>query len=369
MNSQPCKTAATRSRRSADDDCTQPGAYPSRRGDRGMALLIVIGFLAVVTLMVSHVATVTMVGAREARILVLRREMRFAAESAAARAYWLFLCDRRTFPADHSNLMAEPAPRLLGERVDSWRANGRVHKLENGSFSVEVVLRDADTGLDLSGTNPVADLRRMSQPNDEEQMKALNRVYDELMDYVDADDFQRLYGRERDEYEADGLFLMPRNGPLQLREEALWLQDFRRHFLKDAAPDELRGLRMIRVIPPPGQRFPKSVKPSLFSSDPLFIRQFLGLPDDQLLQILESRNKYVADGVSVADSLPPELYSQLMSKFSVQESGVAIFEVTVFAADKEVSRSYRLVRDANPAALQSRSGTARVLVNWEKLVE
>ena len=51
----------------------------------------------------------------------------------------------------------------------------------------------------------------------------LTEFLDLLGDYADVDSNRRLYGREEDDYEGPGGASLPRNGPLQFREELFWL--------------------------------------------------------------------------------------------------------------------------------------------------
>ena len=67
---------------------SNPG-QTNRRGQRGMALVMVMGVLAVTLLMVVHVMTVCELAGRDAYVNASRSELRYVAESALAHSFWI----------------------------------------------------------------------------------------------------------------------------------------------------------------------------------------------------------------------------------------------------------------------------------------
>ena len=91
-----------------------------------MAIVMVLGVIAVVLLMVVHAMTICEVIGRESYATASRTELRYQAESAADQAYWLHLTDRRMFP--NRNLGSEDAARDSYD-LEPWMADRREHKL------------------------------------------------------------------------------------------------------------------------------------------------------------------------------------------------------------------------------------------------
>jgi len=348
-----------------------------KRGERGVALLVVLGVAAVVGVMAAHLAVLSEVTAREAFVAAARDELKYAAESAAERALWLFLADRATY-----------ANRTLGQELigredpaaEVWMTDGKPHQLTVGNATVTVTLHDADSGLDFSGT--AADgLRDLLRSDDVSQQIAVDRFLDVLADYVDADDQERLHGMERRDYEAEDYPDLPRNGPLQFREEAYWLKG-----LGDALTHVAGGTgsgvvkpTALRPIPPRGCSFSQSRAgragtgraglPSFFASHPTVLRLVGGLTDAELSLVLEARARWQATGEPLEQNLTPDILGRLRTRFSFLESGVAAVVASAATADGQVVRVLRLTRDCRPGGPAFADPEQKRLSYWEKTCE
>ncbi len=336
-----------------------------RDRERGIALILVLGFLAVAAVMIVHLTTASEVANLESKVLVVRNRLRFEAESACARAFWLTLMYRNRNPG---GVLGQPSANPTEDEGERWRADGAVKSWDGNDCRIQVRVGDADAGLDFSGPNPVTKLRSMPafRADDIELQQVFDRFLDELADYIDRDDLTRLQGRETADYRADGEPDMPRNGPLEFREEALWL-DTADAFLAGGTPR--RGappaLASIRIIPPRGAAFKRGLKPAFFSADPNLIRQLTLLTDSELAEVLEARNAWQTGYVPLDQSLDPGLYSRLRARFSFRESGIYAVEATARRGD--VVRVVRLVRDGRHSGLRFRA-SAPWIVNWARLV-
>jgi hypothetical protein len=339
--------------------------------ERGIAMVMVLGMLAVFTVMTMHVVVLSQVTAREAKVLEVRARFKYVAESAASRAFWMLLADRQQHPGDHRNLLQAPAFRENGEDENVWRADGRVHEVKVGDDVARVQLQDAATGLDLSSNKIVSELRAYLKNDDPDAVaddpqlqEDKSRFLDVLADYLDTNDFTSLNGKERDGYEAEGQLSMPRNGTLQFREELLWLEKVAECFFPsgNTAPD----LQMFRIVPPDPEKFPAtSSKPSLLSSNATIIRQRLNLTAAELADVLAARQAYLQENIALSDSLDPALYARLVGSFSVGESGIVSIEVSAVDALTGITRQFRMVCDARTAALRKRLNGKPKLVLWE----
>lgn len=309
--------------------CSTSTPPASRYAEQGIALILVVGVLAIVTVMVVHLAATTRVAAAESKVLTDRERLRYAAESAAERAFWLYYWDRRKYPSDHTNL-TRLSERLEDPEEQVWRADGRRVEIDLGTDdTVSVTVRDADHGLNISGRTPEKEIRERYETEDFDENLELEEFLDKVADYVDSDWNPRINGMERADYEAEGVFMLPRNAAFEHREELFWVPGYAT-IMAGKQPDELfvPDTASLRVIPPTGQAFPSKTKPSLFASDEATIRRLLDLEEWEGRQIMEAIEAFKSENTVLRDSLDPEILQRLLSKFSVGESGV----VTVTAA-------------------------------------
>ncbi len=344
-----------------------------RHRERGVALIVVLGTLVVIGLMASHVATVSEVVARQAQINALRGELKYAAESAAERAYWLLLADRVLF--SNRTLGANIGGRELQEE-EGWMMDGAVHNLKVMNHDVNVVLRDADSGFDVSGSNPAEQLRRTLIVNDDpERQLEVDKFLDILADYVDPDDSLHLHGKEQDDYTAEGLWMLPRNAPLQFRAELYWLENVADAFSRSIVQTRLdpSAGEFVRLIPPDNLSFSArrrggaSERPSFFSSSAELIRRLSGLTDADIELVLEARRRWNSDSLAIHEFLPPEIMANLRSKFSFNESGVVTILATAYAADGEIQRTIRITRDCRPGRNAFADPQSDYFALWEKI--
>ena len=112
-----------------------------RRGRQGVALVAVLGVLAFITVLALHLATVSEVTGLEAKVISERGELKYVAESAAARAFWMLINERKN-PAGSDADGASSLPGLnLDPEFESWRADGTTHQLEYGNIDISIRLR------------------------------------------------------------------------------------------------------------------------------------------------------------------------------------------------------------------------------------
>lgn len=335
----------------------RPGCGPRRRGlgrrERGMALVLVLGVLAATLLMVAHLMLVSEIIAKEALVAVRRSELRYQAESAADHGFWMHLTDRRLF----SN-------RKLGDSIDArlsvtdfepWMMDRRPHPVFEDSC--EVYLLTVDRGFRVD--RPEA-LKDTVDPEDTERVEVINRFLDVLGDYVDKDDFRKLYGLERDDYEAAGLPMLPRNNAMQFREEIYWLENWT-EVITDG----------VTIIPPRGKSFlATATKPSFFSSSDGYIQSLLSLHDSELDEIRAAREQWAEHGTPLNESLSPDLFLQIQSNFSFVEPNVALITVSAQGLSGELRLVHHVVREvdlARSSIYSDRAGEAFAI--WERKFE
>ena len=248
-----------------------------RQGEKGMAIVMVLGVIAVVLLMVVHAMTVCEVIGRESYTTASRTELRYRAESAADHAYWLHLTDRRMFP--NRNLGREDVARDSYD-LEPWMADRREHKVFDRNCYVYINTIEKTVRIDKLNS-----FKANVDADDTEQLEIINMFLDVLNDYTDSDSLLRLNGKENNDYASEGYGALPRNSSMQFAEELYWIDGWR-----DVLKTE------ITMIPPKGKSLDSNSKTSFFSASPYEIQSSLDLSDTELQSVLDARDSWIADG-------------------------------------------------------------------------
>ena len=338
--------------------------------DRGSAIIIVLAVLAVFSLMVWQLSAGTESLAREAKTQAVRSELKYAAESAAARAFWLHFCE----PRRQATSGPTDAQDAAAYRPDTWPADSRHRNLRVGEFEADIRIEDANAGIDVSGYRSSEQLHAYLLAGNADGVDGVavaGNVMDLLRDYVDRNDRDatRFSGMEAPEYAARGYPHMPRNGSMQFREEILWMPgiDAVLPLERDALGilrDDLVG--QLRVIPPKYERFPGVARPSFFASSPTVLRVHGGFTDLELEDVLAARRRMQREDIALPELLEPELVSRVRRHFSLAESGVATITVRVRNDDRGVTRTLRVTRNTTQMERTVRD-RPQFIQNWEKL--
>ncbi len=363
----------------ADQRMPEPecGGGRRRAGEDGMALLMVLGVVSAIGLMIAHLTIITEVTAIESKVAADRGQLRYAAESAAERAYWLLLADRAL---NANRNLARSLDEADETQREAWMLDGREHEMTVMGLRVSVSRLDADTGIDCSGSNAVQNLQRVLYSDDPEQDRELIDAFlDVARDYVDGRNGTSRNGMEQADYEAEGLPDMPRDGPLEFAEEIYWLPGFAEAMFAETeagAVVQRRRQRLFRIVPPKGMSFSARTsrrgrttrsKPSFVSSTPEMIRRLARLTPAELSEVLASRAHWLSDRTPLEETLAGDLLVRVMGAFSFQESGVATFVATASAPGGQAKRVLRVTRDCRPTGAYADNGRQR-LAYWEKLV-
>ncbi len=339
-------------------------------GESGIALIMVLGVLAVVGVMVAHLVLVSEVVAREAKVAAVRSQLKYVAESEADRAFWLLVADRAWFTS--RRLGIEVPEREEGDG-EVWMTDGKIHASEVMEFPVQVSLLDADTGLDISGADAAEKIRTLIMPSDEdaveEEVEQIEEFLDVLADYTDSDDYTRLNGKEVADYETEGYPEMPRNAPMQFREEACWLEGAGNAlFGGHAATLQNSANQPLRLVPPKGFAFrsKRGGKVSFFSATASLISQVAKLTDAELAEVLEARERWRNEGELLEESLSADLLGRMKNNFSFKESGIVTLEVTAFSVNHEIKRRLSLTRDCRVARHVYSDSARKRFAYWQK---
>lgn len=338
---------------------------------RGSATVIVVGVLAVLTVMLMHITVASGILARESHVAATRTRLRYDAESAAEHACWMYLSDRKNHPSRGIQTSAVVELATL-EEEERWRLDGVVHKVEVPGGDVEVKLLDADSGIDVGGADPAGNFRSLFDLEEEdpnlETPDIVNIVTDQIADYVDGgNDFRHLNGMERDDYELDGWPDLPRDMPFQFREEMLWIEAIPEaaDVLGIAGPRAL--LETMRIIPPRGVAFPSRQKPNFFAAPATLIGAKLRLFEEEIDEVLDARRRWQSGDPAALEELPNETNSLIRANFSFNESGIVTIVATAQLPNGEIARTIRITRDCRKPPSANRD--VSVWENWQAILD
>ena len=337
--------------------------------------------------MAAHLVTISETAARQSKVIAVRNRARYAAESAADHAFWMLLADRAMFS---NRLLGLGQPLQRQESYgEPWMTDGKAHTLQSDEFQVTVTLCDANAGYDVSGANAAQVLRREfagTEEGDEDlpdtrRQQALTEFLDVFSDYIDSDDFARLYGKERDAYADAGYPYMPRNAPLQYREELYWI-DGLQVLVDGAGAEETVGEPtlvppgMFRLVPPEGFAFGRASRrrgggsarrPPFFSSSSRILQKEAALTAGELETVLKARDDWWENRLPLDQSLSPDLLARLRNEFSFQESGITTIQSTAVSPGSGIRCSLTITRDCRPGNAAFADTQSELFAYWEKL--
>ncbi|MST97538.1 general secretion pathway protein GspK [Victivallaceae bacterium BBE-744-WT-12] len=283
----------------------KPMAGGRKRRERGVALVTVMALIASVGVLVASAVAISQYSAAETDTFASLQRSALEAESAANRTLCLLLADR-----------AKNADRRLGAETDGtaerFLADGTEHTVTAGERTVSVRIFDAVAGLDLAGRNPARQLTNPKLAKDEPREELIAR----LEDYADSDDLAKPGGMESQHYRSAGVPVLPRNRPLQFREELLWLPGAGKLYL----PSENGVLDAIRLIPPEKLRA-LTGRPNLYATPAAVIAERCALTAEESEQLRNALDLWRKKRLPLAESLPPGLAGKLEMNFSTRESG------------------------------------------------
>ena len=167
-----------------------------RRSQRGIALVIVLWVLVLLTIVVGIYAVLARTETMQSRFLFDVTEARYAAEAGLHRA---------VFEMRNPDLETR------------WVPDGRAYFMEFGNAVVEMRLTDESGRIDLNRADNEM-LIELFFSRGVDEMTAW-RLADTIEDWRDDDDLPRLYGAEIDEYLAAGYPYGPANQNFQTVEE------------------------------------------------------------------------------------------------------------------------------------------------------
>ncbi|MBE6365780.1 MAG: general secretion pathway protein GspK [Lentisphaerae bacterium] len=273
-----------------------------------LCLIFTAGLLTASTLALSQIGTFSVASHVE-----LQRSM-LVAEGAATRIQYLLAADR--------NLHQDDVPGEVDYssfEYDRYMADAVEHTIDYYGETISFTITDAVSGWNMSSTGFEAALQYFSGQEEagDDLIDLVTRVSQRLGDYVDSDDDIQDYGMEITDYEDQGQAPLPRNAPMQFREELLYIDGF-----TDLFPLDGNGrLSLIRLIPPENTSDLSDDKMSLFTADRQTIDLLCELSEDQLDAVMESLRRWKVDRELLSDTLDEDVLAILKNSFSTKESG------------------------------------------------
>ncbi|MGI9212900.1 MAG: general secretion pathway protein GspK [Methylococcaceae bacterium] len=169
---------------------------PSNNRQAGVALVLVLWVIALMTLMAGSFALSTQ---RESGLVVHARTLARATALAEGGVHYAML------------MLSVP------DAQKRWIADGRTYRITLGEAEIELQLYDEAGKIDLNSAQElslrtllgivIGDLDRATQ------------LTDTILDWRDPDELKHLHGAESDDYRAAGLQVMPKNRVFYVYEE------------------------------------------------------------------------------------------------------------------------------------------------------
>lgn len=168
------------------------------RPQRGIALVLVLWVLMLITIASSAFALMARTDRLESHALMHGVKARLAAQSAI-----------------HIAALNLRDP----DELTRWQADGRVYAFEFDGALVELAITDERGKLDINVVDEGV-MQQLLMGHGVDQLEA-ELIAAAVMDWRDADDIERVNGAEADSYYAAGLPMAPANRPFIMIEELL----------------------------------------------------------------------------------------------------------------------------------------------------
>ena len=293
---------------------------------KGPALILVLLCLSMTFMFCGEMSALANVSYRQSLMRSRKLNNFYRAESALSTKMWWLYEDIRNNAnrnIDVAKDIDEAEQRFLADGV--WTRDD-----EDLGFQVSWKLDDASQGFDLSGTLKSADLNNLKRIWLNEE----NNRNEEILYFFEQ---LRFYTRKNiaEKSEEYGDFDLPREAPMQYREEIFWIPNVDL-VQNELSSDEVQGdfdlTQLIRPISPQGVKMSKRQKSNFYSASVEEVILRARLDENQLIDLLEAKRLWASEGRPIKESMP-NLYSRLIRHFSFKESGVYRISVKVTESD------------------------------------
>lgn len=302
-----------------------------QKTETGSALISVLCFIALAALLAASAVSLSVLANQSSAVFTDRTKAAYLAEGAATRTMWLLMNDKSQ--NTDRNMGTFDYSKIIGER---YMADGCVHKIDYYECPAEASIYDMANGIEVSVSKITSLFTDKSKPRTLVENEDLKSFTNKLEDYVDADDFIKANGFEKQDYVAIGMPTLPRNAPMKFKEEILYIPGFEDFFQLN----ENGRLDIFRAIPPKGLPQLQGLS-SFYSADRFLIQTLCKLSDEKTDLIIEAQKRWHETGQPLSEQLTPDLLSSLNGKFSFRESG--FYTLSIRAASTEGAYGRTLV--------------------------
>jgi general secretion pathway protein K len=167
---------------------------PAARAQTGVALILVLWLVVLLTVIASGFAYSMRTEALAARNAVALAQARSTADGAVSRVVLELM--------------------RLRQPNDAWQADGAVHTWQEGDATIAANAIDESGKIDLNAA-PDPLLKNLFQTAAGVDADTAAHLVDAIGDWKDADDVRRPYGAESADYEQAGLKYKPANAPFE----------------------------------------------------------------------------------------------------------------------------------------------------------
>lgn len=302
------------------------------RGEKGVALIVVLSFLLLMAMIVSTVVVISQYSSRKVKIESDRIISGYLAEGAASRLQWLMMDDIKSHP-DSNALKRFDSVMNDNSTARKYMANGSPTVVPYYDAKVTVRIYDMASGLNISSGQGANSLKQLQQVyiNTPDLYNEFKIFIDRFTDYVGTGFGHSVNGMSKSDYNNMGLAPLPRNGPMQYRDEVLWIPSSEDFF----TPDGNGQLSIFDIIAP--DFYVNQV--NFFSASKLIIRALCNYSDQDAQYIVDGREKWFQNpNLSLYDFIEQKYMSVLRQKFSFQDSGSYTIVINASPSDGAFDR-------------------------------
>jgi hypothetical protein len=286
-------------------------------GERGVALIAVLGLLLLISLLAASIVTISQISAAQTGSRCQLERSMLLAESCAARVCWLILNDKQAYRS-REFVFADDAG------IPRFMADGAEHVYEAYDAKCTFSISDMNSGFDISGMAPDKNFNILEKYcfTEKKAQDELGDFKNRLLDYVDQDSLIRVGGMEAPEYQAIGLAPLPRNSQMQYNREVFYIPGSGNFFSVD---DNGRPANLRPIAP----SLPLN-NCSIFNAGKTTLIGKLGCSGDEADDILNAVNLWKTQKIPLQQNLADATIASLKSNFSFTESGC--YTITINAS-------------------------------------
>ena len=352
-----------------------------KKQDRGIALITVLLTLAFLFVLVASIVASGELTFRMTVNSARSHRNNYVAETRLTRTMWNLVYDMKKYGSNRRLGFNDDLGSEEQEQETRYWADGNPYFYNDHGKKVTVVIEDADKGFDFSGNitsskvSEIMKLIKLPAESTEEEREPVEFFIDKLVDYTDRNDLHRDNGMEREEYEEEFGFDLPRNAPIEFAEEVLWIPGIEEALFAqknlvsenyDMNKFNFRVSDYLKVVPYRGKSFPRNGRPNFFSSSNYQIMHLAELEPEELDEVIEARELWYKEGENIQETIP-ELYGKLSRVFSFTESKIYKFRIQVSNEDGSSTVNTETIIDLNRSLPSYRQNTFSGFRYWRKV--